>query len=619
MPSPTVYGPLPSGITLGNTSLMIPQNNDPNVVGSSTYNPNAGFQSNPWWYNPDDDTYTTDDGGFGGYNPSIFGGEGGDSFDWGSVLGGAAGGLALGSLLGGGGGSVGSRNLTSEISGILGLSPIAAGSNYAQQAALNPLLTQLNTQNFGGALYNVSPALRAGYDAANPQLAGANTILSNTLGQVNGQTQNPLFATGYAANTASPANAGSASQATYSPASFTSAGQAAQASFTPSTAYTATASQAAQQQAQAAQAAQQRASGGALFNPLQRDAASNLGQVSQLQGQQQQIAQGLLNSGGALTPDEVRQIQQDTRAAYASRGLGDSNVAIASEALNQDAARRQRLLQNISTAQGIDTAGQNQLNAGRSYALGVQNQGQALNQFNAGQGNALNQYNAGLQTGTSQFNAGQGNAINTFNAGQLNDISRFNANLQTQNSQYNSGLGAQLSQFNAGAQNQQNQFNSAQQNALSQYNAGLGANNSQFNAGANNQMAQYNAGLDQQGSIFNAGANNTAQQYNVGAVNAMNLFNAQNQNQTANDQWNRALQFGNFQLGQSVNPAPVAMGLMGQAPDYTSQLLGYGSDLFNTNYNSAVSQANSRNNNNAALTAAGLNLLYNLYGRNTGG
>ena len=57
------------------------------------------------------------------------------------------------------------------------------------------------------------------------------------------------------------------------------------------------------------------------------------------------------------------------------------------------------------------------------------------------------------------------------------------------------------------------------------------------------------------------------------------------------------------------------MGLLGTAPDYTSGLLGYGSDLYNTNLNAQSAANISSRNNSAALAATGLNALYNLYGR----
>lgn len=623
---PTVSGPLPPGISLGDPGSMIVPGGDAGVVGNPYFD-NGASSFNPY---PVGDDYGGPNGGYGGggFDPGGYaggyfgGGYYGDEGDegggfWSGLGGAAAAGIAAGTAFNtfGGRSGAGARNLPAELSGILALGPVAAGSTAATQARLNPFYTQLNSQNFNTALANVSPNLRTAYDQANPGLASYTQGLGGVLERLNAQGQDRVHPTGYAAFESTGVNAGPAAQANFSPARFNSAGPAAQANFSPAQAYQAQLAQAAQQRAAATTAAQQRASGGPLLGRLQGDAMGNLGRVSGLQAQQQRIAQGLLTQGGNLSAQETRQVQQDTRGAFAARGLFDSNQAIGAEIMNTDAARRARLTQNLGIAQGVDASGQQQITNNRGYALGVQGQGQNLSQFNSAQGNQLGQYNSGLLTNTSQFNAGQGNALGTFNAGQANDISRFNAAQQQQNSQFNSGLGAQVSQFNAGSRNNMAQFDASQQNQLGQYNAGLGAQVSQYNAGAQNQMGQFNTGLSQQNNQYNTGAHNQAQQYNVGAVNQMALFNAQAGAQNQNDQWAREMQLGNFQLGQAINPTPVGMGLMGQTPDYTSGLLGYGSDLYNTNFNASSAQNISRNNNNAALAAAGINALYNIYGR----
>jgi hypothetical protein len=597
---------------------------DASVIGHVDYNPNQGMgpvnsgtpvdwsafgsggsgnypyggpteEWGPWWENSEFEDGETG-GGYGSL-PAGFGGISGQN-----MAGLVAGGVAAGGLLGAFGSSSSvQRNLPAEMAGILSLGPTAAAGTVATQQQLNPLLTRANTQNFNGALGDVSGSLRQAYDAANPQLSQYSAGLGSRLDQLNAVPQSMMYAHGYLGQNAQAANAGPAAQGSFAPAQaqtaqFQGAGPTAQASFT--------AAQAGQ--ATAGMTGQQRAQGGPMLGQLQGDAMRSLGGVSALQAQQQQIAGGLLADGGNLSAQDVRNVQQDTRGAFAARGLFDSNQAIGAEVMNTDAARRQRLTQNLGIAQGVDAAGQQQIMQGRNYAMGVQNQGQQL----------------------SQFNAGQGNQVGMFNVGQANDTSRLNANLQTQNSQFNAGLGAQVSQYNASAQNQAAQFNAAGQNAMNQYNSGLLTQNnqynagqagqmSQYNAGAQNQMGQFNAGLQQQTGLVNAGAQNTAEQYNAGVINQANLFNAQNAGQYTNDQWARSAQLASIMQQGAINPAPVAMGLMGTAPDYTSGLLGYGSDLYNTNSNAQSAANISRNNNNSALAAAGINALYNLYGKPT--
>jgi hypothetical protein len=569
-------------------------------------------------------------------------------------------GVALGSIAAGSGifgntpsaaaASAQQRNLPAEITALLGMVPMAAGNQAQIQGQLNPYLTQLNLGNYTQTLNHLSPAMRSAYDAANPAQSGYNDSLRTTLDGLNSNGPQHWDPTGYAAVQSANTQGGPASLGAFNSAgpaaqaAFNPAGPAAQASFSPSQAYLAQAQQAQAQQAQAAAAqqaqvaAQQRAAGGPLLARLQSDAMQSVGGVSALQQRQQEIAMGLLGgSGGDLTAQDLRNVQQDTRGAFAARGLYDSNQAIGAEIMNSDAARRQRLVQNMGIASGVDASGQQQIGATRNFALGVQNQGQNLSQFNAGQGNQLGQFNAGQQNqmaqfnvgqsnAMGQFNAGQGNAVSMFNTGQANDISRFNAQNQTQNSQFNSGLGAQVSQFNAGQQNnmgqfnaslgaQIGQFNTGQQNAMGQFNAGQANSLGLANAGAQNQNSQFWGSLGQANNQFNAGQTNAGQQFSANAVNQLGMFNAQMAQQNQNDQWGRSLGFGNYLGQQTVNPFATAMGLQGQAPDYTQPMLGYGQDLNNTNLNSAASAANSRANNNAALTASGLNWLYQIYGK----
>ena len=77
-----------------------------------------------------------------------------------------------------------------------------------------------------------------------------------------------------------------------------------------------------------------------------------------------------LARGGDLSGDELRRIQQDTRGAYAARGLYDSNQAIGAEILNTDSARRGRLNEARSFASGVDQQGFGQRQTAAANAIG---------------------------------------------------------------------------------------------------------------------------------------------------------------------------------------------------------------------------------------------------------
>lgn len=72
-----------------------------------------------------------------------------------------------------------------------------------------------------------------------------------------------------------------------------------------------------------------------------RGAAGSQGLLSGLQQQAEQD----LAAGSSLTPEETRQAQQASRAAFAGRGLGLTNRAIGSEILNQYGLGQERLQQ----------------------------------------------------------------------------------------------------------------------------------------------------------------------------------------------------------------------------------------------------------------------------------
>lgn len=371
------------------------------------------------------------------------------------------------------------------------------------------------------------------------------------------------------------------------------------------------------------------------------------GGPSDIQQSLEQQARNDLALGGSLSGEQVRNSQQAAREAGAARGLINSNSTVAQEILNRDAASNARLNERRNFAAAVDNQGFGQRQQGFANALGVSNafqnygaQGLQAQQANLGaqlQGNAQT-----LQADLANQGArGQSNALN-FQGQVANQGARAQANalgLQGQLANANNSLAAQQANQSRDLtlNNQRFQVGQANQNAATQFNqlgfgyAGLnndafqaGANRqqqgSQFNAGATNAQNQFNANLAQQNNQFNAaaantaaqfnaGASNTANQYNAGVTNQMGQFNAGLQAQNNNDAWSRAMGYGSFQGQQAINPMQYYGLIQGQVPDYTSALLGYGSDLYNTNYNGQAAANISQRNNSTALTSAGLGLV----------
>ena len=70
-------------------------------------------------------------------------------------------------------------------------------------------------------------------------------------------------------------------------------------------------------------------------------------------------ANSQLDAGSSLTPDEQRVMQQQSRAAFAARGMGGSNGAIADELLKQFNLGQQLLTQRQQFAQSVVGTNQN--------------------------------------------------------------------------------------------------------------------------------------------------------------------------------------------------------------------------------------------------------------------
>lgn len=167
-----------------------------------------------------------------------------------------------------------------------------------------------------------------------------------------------------------------------------------------------------------------------------------------------------LSKNGALAPDEVRQVQQDTRAAYADRGLEASNPAMFAETMNLQGARNTRKQQSLDNVLKTLTGAQSLM----------------IDPVAAVTGKTSNAFN--ITSGVSGLNTGGGNP------NSYDPFSSYASNLYGQNSSNQQ----QTNSNNAGLN--QDYFNTI-------YNANSAANISN----ANNTAALYSAGISALGSI----------------------------------------------------------------------------------------------------------------------
>lgn len=107
---------------------------------------------------------------------------------------------------------------------------------------------------------------------------------------------------------------------------------------------------------------------------------SQLGQLgpSAIEGELTSQALADLRLGGALSPDEMREIVQGGRAADSARGLANGSASAAREVMNRAGAVSARRLQRQQAAAGVDALSQQRKAGDRSYVL---NAGQQAMQF----------------------------------------------------------------------------------------------------------------------------------------------------------------------------------------------------------------------------------------------
>jgi len=221
-------------------------------------------------------------------------------------------------------------------------------------------------------------------------------------------------------------------------------------------------------------------------------------------------------STGQLSPEEIRNLQQGTREAYAARGIEMSNPAIAAEAAARSGAMRQRQAEDLAQAVALNQAYTQDLTTNRNFGTGLYGQEIGLQQSNQ---------QAALQAALANQQANQNVAL--ANVGATNQANQFTA-----------GLGAEAAQFTANAANQAGQFGASAFNQAQLQNAMLGSQASQFTASAANQAALQNAQNISQASQFGAGAQNQANLANQAALNQAGMFRAEagNQGQLTNAQ-----------------------------------------------------------------------------------
>jgi hypothetical protein len=529
-------------------------------------------------------------------------------------------------------------NFTSKTGGSLDLFKQAGGVTSGVETAANTALRTAGAADVAG----LAPGLAATYNQINPEVLGS---LQRAQTLQTGADQ-------YSGMRSAIQNAKQFDNLQFNPAQASLLGGAPQvglggydAAQTGAQGYNAALaqSQGYQSQGYTPQGYQAAQAGTGMQTEAERLARGQLGQSlynQALQAGPSQAAQILggraaefAGSTGGLSPEEVRNLQQSTREAYAARGIEMSNPAIAAEAAARSGAMRQRQGEDLAQAVALNQAYTQDLTSNRNFGTGLYGQEIGLQQANQQavlQANLANQQanqnvalaNVGATNQANQFTAGLGADAAQFTANAANQAGQFTANAANtaalQNAQNISGA----NQFTAGSQNQANLANQSATNQARQFtvdagnqgqltNAQLQAQYAMANQGAKNQFALTNqaAGLDLASQNRTFAANQ--QQQNISNLGL--LGQAGTQASEANRAY--ALNLAQGYRGAAYDPTAMLLGQQSNAPQTAAQQQGYALDLaktFNTptTYNpdtginlSLANQANIANAANAQTAA----------------
>jgi hypothetical protein len=265
---------------------------------------------------------------------------------------------------------------------------------------------------------------------------------------------------------------------------------------------------------------------GALGQSLYQQALSNQ-QLSPLSQALQAQGLGMATAPGQLNPEELRAATQGARERFASSGRLEDNLGITGEALARAGASRERQMQDLAAAQGINAQLLGAQQAGQGLATDVLRADIARQQANVA---------TGLQAGTfnveSALRAAQANQQTGLQASQANQDAFLRAALANQQT----GLQASLANQQAGMQ--ADQFNISNLQDVNRFNIQTGLDTSRFNADAANRFAEANRGFNytaQQDYLRNLGLLGQSTQglresdraYNLNQVNTYgNVSNA---------------------------------------------------------------------------------------------
>ena len=276
--------------------------------------------------------------------------------------------------------------------------------------------------------------------------------------------------------------------------------------------------------------------------------------------------------GGRLSAEAERDAINSARSGMAARGMATGKSALAAELLNRDRYARQRELEDLQFAGGVQAADQTRQfqNISNSLTADQANQQAALTAETA---NLQARYNAAVQQGDWQQAAALANQTANLTADQANQNTAFNVQSTQARLNQEADAANRDAALRADTQNQLTELNrqtsnTSEANRIALANQADQTNRDIYNIGQQNETSRFNATQQSATDVFNANALYGNQLNNIGLLGqSSSLADAERARQLGTQQ-----DIYNFSM--STNPSMMLAGVGSPYANMTQPTIG---------------------------------------------
>lgn len=276
--------------------------------------------------------------------------------------------------------------------------------------------------------------------------------------------------------------------------------------------------------------------------------------------------------GGRLSAEAERDAINSARSGMAARGMATGKSALAAELLNRDRYARQRELEDLQFAGGVQAADQTRQfqNISSRLTADQANQQAALTAETA---NLQARYNAAAQQGNWQQAAALANQTANLTADQANQNTAFNVQSTQARLNQEADAANRDAALRADTQNQLTELNrqtsnTSEANRIALANQADQTNRDIYNIGQQNETSRFNATQQSAADVFNANALYGNQLNNIGLLGqSSSLADAERARQLGTQQ-----DIYNFSM--STNPRMMLAGVGSPYANMTQPTIG---------------------------------------------